>query len=72
MIREGAVEIDDVNLSEFSDEIESWVIDEFKKIGLDSAKSVLDHTVDYLLKQTDLEEETIVEVQNILKSEFEE
>jgi len=71
VIREGAVEIDDVNLSEFSDEIESWVIEEFKKIGLDSAKSVLDHTVDYLLKQTDLEEETIVEVQNILKSEFE-
>jgi N utilization substance protein A len=71
VIREGAVEIDDVSLSEFSDEIESWVIEEFKKIGLDSAKSVLDHTVDYLLKQTDLEEETIVEVQNILKSEFE-
>jgi len=72
VIREGAVEIDDVDLSEFSDEIESWIIDEFKKIGLDSAKSVLDHTVDYLLKQTDLEEETIIEVQNILKSEFEE
>jgi N utilization substance protein A len=71
VIREGAVEIDDVNLSEFSDEIESWVIEEFNKIGLDSAKSVLNHTVDYLLKQTDLEEETIVEVQNILKSEFE-
>lgn len=71
IIREGSEEIDDVNLSEFSDEIESWIIDEFKKIGLDSAKSVLDHTVDYLLKQTDLEEETIIEVQNILKSEFE-
>ncbi len=71
IIREGSEEIDDVKLSEFSDEIEGWVIDEFKKIGLDSAKSVLEHTVDYLLKQTDLEEETIIEVQNILKSEFE-
>lgn len=71
IIREGSEEIDDVKLSEFSDEIEGWVIDEFKKIGLDSAKSVLEHTIDYLLKQTDLEEETIIEVQNILKSEFE-
>ncbi len=71
VIREGAVEIDDVDLSEFSDEIDSWIIDEFKKIGLDSAKSVLDHSLDYLSKQTDLEEETIQEVQNILRSEFE-
>jgi len=68
--REG-VEDEDVELTEFSDEIEAWVIDEFKKIGLDTARSVLDQDVKDLLKRTDLEEENIIEVQRILKEEFE-
>lgn len=66
--REGAEE--DVELTEFSDEIESWVIDEFRKVGLDTAKSVLEQEVSDLVKRTDLEEETIVEVRNILSAEF--
>ena len=68
--REG-LEEEDVELTEFTDEIEAWVIQEFKNIGLDTAKSVLDTSVEELLKRTDLEEETIVEVQQILKEEFE-
>ncbi|MGB1992172.1 MAG: transcription termination factor NusA [Flavobacteriaceae bacterium] len=66
--REGAEE--DVELTEFSDEIESWVIEEFRKVGLDTAKSVLEQEVSDLVKRTDLEEETIVEVRNILSAEF--
>ncbi len=62
---------DDVELTEFADEIEQWIIDEFRNIGLDSAKSVLDLEVSDLAKRTDLEEETIIEVQRILKEEFE-
>ncbi|MEN8927777.1 MAG: transcription termination factor NusA [Flavobacteriales bacterium] len=69
--REGAEDIEDVDLGEFSDEIEGWVIDELKAIGCDSAKSVLAIGKDDLIKRTDLEEETIVDVINILKSEFE-
>ena len=68
--REG-IEEEDVELTEFSDEIEAWVIEEFKKIGLDTAKSVLEKDVSMLLQRTDLEEETIVEVQRILREEFE-
>lgn len=68
--REG-LEEEDVELTEFVDEIEDWVITEFKNIGLDTAKSVLDTSVEELLKRTDLEEETILEVQQILKEEFE-
>jgi len=64
-------EDEDVALKEFSDEIDSWIIDEFKKIGCDTAKSVLELSVLELSKRTDLEEETIIEVQNILKLEFE-
>jgi N utilization substance protein A len=66
--REGVEE--DVELTEFSDEIESWVIEEFRKVGLDTAKSVLEQEVSDLVKRTDLEEETIVEVRNILSAEF--
>lgn len=62
---------EDVNIQEFSDEIEQWIIDEFVKIGCDTAKSILDLSVSDLVKRTDLEEETIVEVRDILKSEFE-
>lgn len=69
--REDVEDDDDVELAEFSDEIEEWIIDEFQNVGLDTAKSVLDQSVSELVKRTDLEEETIVEVQNILKAEFE-
>jgi transcription termination/antitermination protein NusA len=62
---------DDVDLNEFSDEIEQWVIDELKAIGCDTAKSVLDYNVDELVKRTDLEEVTISDVIKILKAEFE-
>ena len=67
--REGAEE--DVELTEFTDEIESWIIDEFKKVGLDTAKSILELEVSDLANRTDLEEETILEVFKILKEEFE-
>ncbi|WP_372744261.1 transcription termination factor NusA [Lutibacter sp.] len=69
--REGVEAEDDVELTEFSDEIEAWVIQEFKKIGLDTARSVLEKDVTELLSRTDLEEETIIEVQKILREEFE-
>ncbi|WP_166384058.1 transcription termination factor NusA [Polaribacter sp. 11A2H] len=68
--REG-LEEEDVELTEFGDEIEDWVIAEFKKIGLDTARSVLETSVEELVKRTDLEEETITDVQKILKEEFE-
>lgn len=64
------MEEDDVYLSEFSDEIDQWVIDEFIKVGLDTAKSVLNLNPDYLQRVTDLEEETIYEVIEVLKAEF--
>ncbi|GAK92071.1 transcription termination protein NusA [Nonlabens ulvanivorans] len=69
VIRDGAEE--DVELAEFSDEIEPWIIQEFSKIGLDTAKSILEQDVADLVKRTDLEEETVIAVVNILKSEFE-
>lgn len=62
---------EDVDLDEFSDEIESWVIDELKKIGLDTAKSVLNLNKEELVRRTDLEEETVDSVMNVLKKEFE-
>lgn len=62
---------EDVNLDEFSDEIEAWIIDELKAVGCDTAKSVLDLSVEDLVKRTDLEEETIQEVLTVLKAEFE-
>jgi N utilization substance protein A len=68
--RENA-EVDDVELVEFSDEIEDWIIQEFVKIGLDTALSVIEQKVEDLVKRTDLEEETIIEVQRILRAEFE-
>ena len=69
VFREGVEE--DVELSEFSDEIEAWVIEEFAKVGLDTAKSILEQDVTDLVKRTDLELETIEEVVRILKEEFE-
>ena len=75
VIREGDVagaiaDDDDVELTEFSDEIEEWVIEEFAKIGLDTAKSILKQDVNDLVRRTDLEEETILDVMRILKEEF--
>lgn len=62
----------DIDLVEFSDEIDEWVIEEFKKIGCDTALSVLDLSVEELVRRTDLEEETVKEVRRILQEEFEE
>ncbi len=62
---------EDVDLDEFSDEIDEWIIQEFKRIGCDTAKSVLELPIEDLVKRTDLEEETIREVTRILASEFE-
>ena len=67
----GEFEEEDVDLDEFGDEIEDWVIDELKRIGLDTAKSVLTLTKEELERRTDLEEETIDDVLKILKQEFE-
>jgi transcription termination/antitermination protein NusA len=64
-------DVEDVDLMEFADEIDQWIIDEFKAIGCDTARSVIDLGVDDLVKRTDLEEETVREVLRILKSEFE-
>jgi len=69
--REVAADDEDVNLEEFVDEIEDWVIDQLKSIGCDTAKNVLSLTRAELIKRTDLEEETIDEVLRILKTEFE-
>lgn len=64
-------ELDDVDLDEFADEIEDWVIDALKNIGCDSARSVLNLSVEELVRRTDLEEETIIEVIEILNKELE-
>lgn len=64
-------EMEDVDLMEFADEIDQWIIDEFKAIGCDTARSVIDVGLEELVARTDLEEETIKEVLRILKSEFE-
>ncbi|MGZ8524455.1 MAG: transcription termination factor NusA, partial [Chitinophagaceae bacterium] len=61
----------DVDLEEFSDEIETWVIDELKRVGCDTAKSVLRLTPQELERRTDLEKETIDEVRKVLQAEFE-
>jgi N utilization substance protein A len=63
-------DVEDVLLEDFSDEIDGWIIDVFKNIGFDTAKSVLKADFNYLVKQTDLEEETIREVIKILEVEF--
>jgi N utilization substance protein A len=68
---EGEVEEFDIDLEEFSDEIEPWIIDELKRIGCDTARSVLNLTAEELERRTDLEKETIVEILAVLKHEFE-
>ncbi len=62
----------DIDIEEFSDEIDSWVIDELKKIGCDTAKSVLELSESEVIRRTDLEDETVKEIFEILKAEFEE
>jgi N utilization substance protein A len=69
--RETDTDIDDVDLEEFSDEIDAWIIDELKNIGCDTARAVLAIPKEDLVKRTDLEEETVEEVVRILKAEFE-
>jgi N utilization substance protein A len=69
--RDTEVETEDVDLLEFADEIEDWVLSELKNIGCDTAKSVLNLSVEDLVKRTDLEEETIQEVMRVLRAEFE-
>ncbi|MGO3655404.1 MAG: transcription termination factor NusA, partial [Sphingobacterium sp.] len=69
--RENDEEEEDVDIEEFADEIDSWVIDELKRVGLDTAKSVLAITEEDLIRRTDLEEDTIREIIRILQAEFE-
>jgi len=68
--RENISDSEDVDLQEFSDEIDQWIIEEFKNIGCDTAKSVLEISIAELVKRTDLEEETVKEVIKILRAEF--
>lgn len=69
--REGAEDVEDVDLEEFADEIDSWILDELKAVGCDTAKSVLELEIQDLVSRTDLEQETLEEVFRILRSEFE-
>lgn len=71
VFRDSNPDFEDVDIQEFDDEIDQWIIDEFKKIGLDTAKRVLELPIEELASRTDLEEETINEVIRILKLEFE-
>jgi N utilization substance protein A len=68
--RNNEVEIDDVDLDEFGDEIDGWVIDALKGIGLDTARSVIETSPEDLVRRTDLEEETIMNVLKVLAAEF--
>jgi N utilization substance protein A len=69
--RDGENEEDDIDLDEFTDEIDNWIIDELKNIGLDTAKAVLALNNEELVRRTELEEETVVEIKRILEAEFE-
>lgn len=68
---EGQEDDEDVALMEFQDEVESWVIDEFRRVGLDTAKSILARTKEELIRMTDLEEATVDEILEVLRREFE-
>ncbi len=68
---EGQEDEEDVDLSEFTDEIDEWMIEEFRKIGLDTAKQVISISKEELIRRTDLEEETVDEILEILRREFE-
>ena len=67
---EGEAEEFDIDLDEFSDEIETWIIDELKRVGCDTARSVIELTNEELERRTDLEKETIAEVKRVLNEEF--
>lgn len=69
--RDGESEGDDIDLDEFTDEIDSWIIDELKNTGLDTAKAVLSVSNEDLVRRTELEEDTVVEIKRILEAEFE-
>jgi len=69
--READEHEEDVDIEEFSDEIDGWIIDELKRVGLDTAKSILSLSIGELVKRTDLEEETVKDVLSILQAEFE-
>ena len=71
-VNTGVTDEDDVELDEFLDAIDEWIIEEFKKVGLDSARSVLRTSTEDLIRRTELEEETILQVKKILQEEFEE
>jgi N utilization substance protein A len=68
---EGEMDEYDIDMDEFTDEIEPWVIDELKRIGCDTARSVLNLSMDELERRTDLEKETIDEIRKVLQAEFE-
>ena len=68
---EGQEDEEDVDLNEFTDEIDEWMIEEFRKIGLDTAKQVISISKEELIRRTDLEEETVDEILEILRREFE-
>jgi N utilization substance protein A len=68
---EGEEDEFDIDLDEFSDEIDTWIIDELKRVGCDTARSVLDLTAEELERRTDLEKETIADIRRILEEEFE-
>ena len=68
---EGQEDDEDVALMEFQDEVEPWVIDEFRRVGLDTAKSILARTKEELIRMTDLEEATVDEILEVLRREFE-
>lgn len=67
---EGETEEFDIDLDEFSDEIETWILDELKRIGCDTGRSVLELTAEELERRTDLEKETIAELRKVLEAEF--
>lgn len=69
--RENEEDEGDIDLEEFADEIDSWILDELKAIGCDTAKSVLAISNEELIRRTELEEETVVEIRKILQAEFE-
>lgn len=68
--RESSENDEDVDLEEFADEIDGWILDEFKRVGLDTARSVLALSTDELMRRTDLEETTVLEVVQVLRAEF--
>lgn len=69
--RDTDTDMEDVDLMEFKDEIDEWILEQFRNIGCDTAKSVLEHDFNELVNRTDLEEETVRHVIRILKAEFE-